>query len=264
MRVGAILALCALCIAARGASAQEAEEQPPALSGKAVYETFCLACHGPRGQGGPLGKSLLDAQAMSLSDGEMISLIELGRPDAGMASFMGALSKEEIAGAMAYIRELQGRSAQRTTRTAQAPAAEASEIAATGEALFNGKARCIECHSYNFMGGWHGPDLSEIARRMSREQLREALTNPSASIAEGYPSKVIVTGEGETILGRVRNESRTALQLLNEDGTLWTTYFKDTLKSAADAKESYMPAEAFTSLSEDEQDALLTFLETLR
>ena len=49
-------------------------------------------------------------------------------------------------------------------------------------------AQCIRCHSYDDMGGSAGPRLNGIASRLTREQLLEALVDPSARISPGYGS----------------------------------------------------------------------------
>lgn len=47
-------------------------------------------------------------------------------------------------------------------------------------------AQCIRCHAYDDLGGNAGPRLNGVAARLSREQLLEALINPSARIAPGF------------------------------------------------------------------------------
>jgi putative heme-binding domain-containing protein len=252
-------ALCLFLLAAP-AFAQDA-----APTGKDVYALFCNACHGPRGQGSPLGKPLDSPQALAYSDDQLRAIIVDGRIDQGMAAFGGALSNAEIQGVVEYVRELQGRAAARMAKVqAAAPAAPVDRAkVAQGRELFEGKAGCVQCHSVDFRGGMIGPDLSNVARRLTPEQLRLAVEKPSAEILPAYAAKEIVTADGETLRGIVRNESDLSLQLLNEDGTIWRTHFKNTLKSAADVPHSMMP-ESFSKLSADEQSALLTFLETLK
>ena len=42
-------------------------------------------------------------------------------------------------------------------------------------------AQCIRCHSYDDLGGNAGPRLNGVANRLTREQLLEAVINPSAA-----------------------------------------------------------------------------------
>jgi len=47
-------------------------------------------------------------------------------------------------------------------------------------------AQCIRCHSYDDLGGNAGPRLNGIGSKLTRQQLLEALINPSARIAPGF------------------------------------------------------------------------------
>jgi mono/diheme cytochrome c family protein len=47
-------------------------------------------------------------------------------------------------------------------------------------------AQCIRCHAYDDAGGNAGPRLNGIADRLTKEQLLEALIEPSARIAPGF------------------------------------------------------------------------------
>lgn len=245
-------------------SAQSREEL---AAGRRTYRTYCAVCHSPKGEGAPLGKSLIDRQSRSYTEADLMKIIYDGRVDLGMAKFGGALSNSEIQQVTWYVRELQGRSpktaAQRAADASERPAHSAETIE-KGEALFTGKAGCIQCHSYAFRGGFHGPDLNEVSRRLTSDEIREAVLTPSATIIEGYGSREVVTKGGETLKARSRNETDATLQLLNDEGTIWTTYFKKDLRSIQDFSGSYMPENAFTRLSSQEQAALLAFLEDLK
>jgi HEAT repeat protein/glucose/arabinose dehydrogenase/mono/diheme cytochrome c family protein len=47
-------------------------------------------------------------------------------------------------------------------------------------------AQCIRCHAYDDAGGNAGPRLNGVAERLTKEQLLEALIEPSARIAPGF------------------------------------------------------------------------------
>ncbi|MEN9883302.1 MAG: hypothetical protein RLZZ420_519, partial [Bacteroidota bacterium] len=47
-------------------------------------------------------------------------------------------------------------------------------------------AQCIRCHAYDDAGGNAGPRLNGVADRLTKEQLLEALIEPSARIAPGF------------------------------------------------------------------------------
>jgi len=62
-------------------------------------------------------------------------------------------------------------------------------------------AQCIRCHSYGDFGGSAGPRLNGVAQRITREQMLEALINPSARLAPGYGMITLGLKDGKTISG---------------------------------------------------------------
>jgi len=67
-------------------------------------------------------------------------------------------------------------------------------------------AQCIRCHSYGDMGGSAGPRLNGVARRITREQILEALVNPSARLAPGYGMITLELKNGGTISGILKDD----------------------------------------------------------
>ena len=51
-------------------------------------------------------------------------------------------------------------------------------------------AGCVRCHVVGGKGGAVGPALDGIARRKSEDYIRESLTDPQATMAEGFPAEV--------------------------------------------------------------------------
>ena len=249
-----------------GEIAAAQNDADPDYSGQDVYRLFCIVCHGPKGQGSPLGKPLDAGDALALSDAAIIDVVYRGRPEKGMMGFGTGLRRAEIEKVMQYVRELQGR---RNQRLAQARGKTGNPNAASkaniqlGEKLFAGKAGCMQCHSYYTRGGFIGPALDKLASRLTAEEIREAVATPAKTIVEHYGGKEIETKAGG-LRGRFRYETEETVQLLNAEGTIWTTYFKKDLKSAADIEGSLMPEGLLSKLSKREQDALFAFLESLR
>ncbi len=68
-------------------------------------------------------------------------------------------------------------------------------------------AQCIRCHAYDDLGGNAGPRLNGVASRLSREQLLEALVNPSARLAPGYGTVNLTLRDGKTVSGILQNET---------------------------------------------------------
>lgn len=95
---------------------QAAQETQSSLgnssSGKRVFGTYCVNCHGQSGKGdGPIGQSLVPPAAnLTLlgkkSDKEILRIIRKGRPGTAMPSWKNDLSSQEILDVLAYIRTL--------------------------------------------------------------------------------------------------------------------------------------------------------------
>ncbi|MDT7042376.1 c-type cytochrome [Candidatus Nitronereus thalassa] len=97
--------------------ALEAVQESPsssgnASSGKRVFGTYCVNCHGQLGKGdGPIGQSLVPPAAnLTLlgkkSDNEILDAIRKGRPGTAMPSWKNDLSTQDILDVLAYIRTL--------------------------------------------------------------------------------------------------------------------------------------------------------------
>lgn len=259
-----VLAAVVLILGGSTAYAQAPDRED--LDGKKTYEMFCILCHGPRGQGSPLGKTINKGTTLSLTDDQIIVIIAKGKPDKGMMAFDTGLTPAEIRGVMEYVRELQGKTAKRqVNKSAQAtePAIPAGDIR-RGEAIFNGQARCIECHSYYNIGGTIGSKLDHFATFMTEDEIFKSVMAPSTEITDGFGGKHILTNEGRNIIGRFRYETDESIQLLNEQGSLWTTYFKKDLKFVEDLDISLMPEGLLDGLSTEDRDALFAFLQTLK
>lgn len=228
--------------------------------GQALYDAYCVVCHGGLGEGQPMGKPLTDSVANRLSDADLIAVINDGRSGTGMAAWGSNLSETEILDIASYIRTLQGKPGLSLSEGATGVSDDPMVLA--GEQLFNGTAACSTCHTYRDQGGSVGPALDGVAARLDDDALLQALLNPSASIVNGYAAKVVVQQDGTTLRGRFRNDSERAIQIQSEDGTRWVTFFKDRVNSVTDSAESLMP-DTYANLGAVEQQQLLAFLKSL-
>jgi putative heme-binding domain-containing protein len=133
---------------------------------------------------------------------------------------------------------------------------------ATGKALFEGRGRCLTCHSIEGRGGRLGPDLSWIGMLRTPDSLRESLTDPDAQVHQNFFTVVIETRSGETIEGLALSEDETTIQINDRSGVR-RSFTKADLKSLRKDKRSLMPSYA-TSFSATELDHLVAYLRTLR
>ena len=79
--------------------------------GKALYEKYCVACHGPQGKGdGPAGRMLkplatnfTSAAGKKKSEADLTQVIENGKPGTAMGPWKGQLSPPELADLIGYV-----------------------------------------------------------------------------------------------------------------------------------------------------------------
>tara|TARA_R110002049_G_scaffold279949_1_gene459085 strand:+ start:46369 stop:49776 length:3408 start_codon:yes stop_codon:yes gene_type:complete len=71
----------------------------------------------------------------------------------------------------------------------------------------NSTAQCVRCHAINNAGGKVGPELGHIARTLNKEQILEALIEPSARLAPGFGSVIVTLKDGQVITGVLEKEN---------------------------------------------------------
>ena len=85
-----------------------------------------------------------------------------------------------------------------------------------GRRLFHEKVEflCVRCHRAEGQGvSTVGPDLTGIGTQRDREYLLRAIVNPGADIAIGFEFATLQLKDGSTVVGIIRQESPTALQV---------------------------------------------------
>ncbi|KAA2216462.1 HEAT repeat domain-containing protein [Maribacter flavus] len=84
-----------------------------------------------------------------------------------------------------------------------------------GRDVFNSNptAQCVRCHAVNGSGGEVGPPLDNIANILTREQILEALIEPSARLAPGYGTVNLTLTDGQMVSGVPLEENNKELLL---------------------------------------------------
>lgn len=93
--------------------------------------------------------------------------------------------------------------------------------AMTGRNIFryNNAAQCVRCHIVGKRGNLVGPELTNIANLISREELLEAMVDPAARIAPGFGRITAVMKNGERIEGAFDAETKTTMTITAADKT---------------------------------------------
>jgi quinoprotein glucose dehydrogenase len=74
-------------------------------------------------------------------------------------------------------------------------------------------AQCIRCHAYNDYGGNAGPRINGVGSRLTRQQILEALINPSARIAPGFGTVTLDLKSGKKVSGIFQGEDAKSIKV---------------------------------------------------
>lgn len=216
-------------------------------AGLRVYNLECALCHGPQGalvDGIDLRRGIFRSAS---SDEDLVDVISEGRAQGRMPAF--DLSPAELNGVIAYI------------RAGFDPDGVAVRIGdpARGEALFEGKGRCTECHRVNGEGPRTAPDLSAIGITRTPTSLQLNLTDPAAALLPINRPVRMVTLDEEVISGRRLNEDTYTVQLIDSEGRLRSLIKED----LASYEISNMPSKQPVDLTAEEVADVVAYLLTL-
>jgi mono/diheme cytochrome c family protein len=179
-----------------------------AAAGERIYSTVCTACHGlgtraphlvtDHGGLGPIGARCLARLGDGCKEYLYRSLIAPGDSVvAGFANIMPdmrtQLDANQLWAVIAYLQS-QGGEITVTFQDLEAAAAASGQPAATAVAsstttdpreLLREKG-CLGCHPIDGTGPPIGPSFDGIGSRLNREQIREGILDPNATVAKGY------------------------------------------------------------------------------
>lgn len=255
--------LLAIIYFPRPTHAQEPRNEPsnPMLrnpqsieEGKALYlsrETLCSNCHGADARGGEAPDLYASRMLLSGPDQRLFEVIKTGIPGSGMPP-QAALSDKQVWQIAAYLQSLA-----RPGR--QMPVA---GDARRGSRLFDENG-CRHCHMVQGSGGFLGPDLSDVALRLTTSQLRRSILEPASDVRDGFQPMTVVTSNGQRITGLRKNDSNFSLQILRADGTYFTAP-RDGLREMPTERLTLMPVNYRSKLSAEDLQDLLAFLDRQR
>jgi len=189
-------------------------QNPPAapskrVEGAQIFTERCGGCHGADAHGTDHGPGLAGERRLrGRSLARLRSVIHNGIPASGMPAF--DLPPDQLDALAALVHAL------------NAPAAEAkvSGDAAAGERFFSGKGQCASCHMVYGGGSPIGPDLSNVAREMTVDEVREALVRPGGRITPGYGLVTVQLRDGSSIRGFARSRSNFDIRVQDFEGGL--------------------------------------------
>jgi cytochrome c oxidase cbb3-type subunit III len=241
-------------VSAQVAKPQDSRQSPhPAqrnsTAGTQTFSSTCAGCHGLDGRGGERAPNIVDRpNVQRLSDAQIFHIIENGVPGTGMPAFH-SLESSQIKSIVAYLRTLQGAKG----------GIKLPGDAAQGKMIFFGKAECSKCHMVAGEGGFIASDLSQYARVHAVEEIRSAITDPSATNSGHMALVTVMMRGGEKYVGRIRNEDNFSLQLQGLDGTFYFVS-KPEIEKLEYASQTFMPSNYGSTLSAKELNDVVSYL----
>jgi quinoprotein glucose dehydrogenase len=82
---------------------------------------------------------------------------------------------------------------------------------------YNSTAQCARCHAVGSDGGNVGPNLSNIANELTREQILQSLIEPSARLSPGYGNVSLKLQDGQEVYGVLMKETEGVLAIRTSD-----------------------------------------------
>lgn len=89
-----------------------------------------------------------------------------------------------------------------------------------GARLFYGAATCSRCHRLGTHGNAFAPNLTKLGKRADARTIAESVLKPNAVIMEGFHTLVVLTKDGKSHSGFIKQESGLNLDLVQSDGKL--------------------------------------------
>ncbi len=122
---------------------------------------------------------------------------------------------------------------------------------------------CPSCHQINGEGIDFGPRLSEIGAKLGKDALYDAIIEPSAGISFGFESWLIVTKDGDEMLGVIASETDDDVLMKLPGGQSTRIPKKDIVKRQKQG-QSIMPTGLAGTLTSVELADLLEYLASLK
>jgi cytochrome c oxidase cbb3-type subunit III len=255
LKCSIVMALLILVAAGGPLGAQNAQypgeyAQVDIEQGFKVYAHKCTVCHGVDGTG--IGGVDLRSGRFrrATTDRTLTRLITTGIPDVGMPP--QNLSEPELVSIVAYLRNMNRFDA----------GAVAIGDANRGRAIFEGKGACTQCHRVDGRAARLAPDLGGIGAVRAPSALQRSLLDPSAAMQPINRPVRAVKRDGTIINGRRLNEDSYTVQLVDDQGHLFSLDKAD-LREYTISKTS--PKPSYTDkLSTQEIADLVAYLVSLK
>ena len=123
----------------------------------------------------------------------------------------------------------------------QTAGATSADPAVRGQAIFEGKGDCQNCHRVRGHGSRLGPDLSAIGAEREAADLRQSIVRPDAEVLPHNRFYRVTRRDGSTLTGRLLNHDTFTVQLMSPKEEL-VRFRKAELRDHGFQKNSPMPS----------------------
>ena len=121
--------------------------------------------------------------------------------------------------------------------------------------------QCASCHRLGTLGNEAGPDLTELAKRLDKTAILEAILWPSREVPERYASVAIELADGSEIEGLVVREDDKVLLLKTATEPRPVSILKSRVKSRQASEKSIMPEGLLDGYDNGAIASLMAFLQ---
>jgi putative heme-binding domain-containing protein len=220
--------------------------------GEKLFLANCGRCHGDKGDGG-IGPSLAQPKLRRApDDGALVQIILDGIRGTEMPGAAGVMTDREAQQTAAFVRTL-----------GRVPSKAVPGNAANGGEIVRGKGGCVACHAMGGTGGISAPDLSGVGGRRSAAHLLESLTNPGASVPDGYLLVSLTPKSGPSVTGVRVSEDSFSIQIRNDAGRYFSFWKEELAQLEKQRGKSPMPSYK-DKLSAGELTDVVAYLASLK
>jgi len=218
--------------------------------GGRLFRANCTVCHGAQGDGVP-GIDLMHGKFRHAKDDDDIAaIIRTGIP--GTAMPPNNFTDFTALTIVSYLRSMAAATATTTS----------GGDSVRGKAIYEGKGNCGSCHRIRGVGGRNGPDLSDIGNLRLAGELEQSVVDPDAEVSAQNRHFRAVTKDGATITGRLLNEDKYSVQILDSRDRL-VSIRRANLRESAIVEKALMPSWK-DKLSHQELSDLVSYLVSLK
>ena len=136
--------------------------------------------------------------------------------------------------------------------------------AAKGKAIFDSnRVACSKCHSIDGSRNRSAPDLFAVGDKFGRREIVDSVLTPSARIAEGYETTLILLNDDSVVSGVIRSSKAESIELLVATGQVLSVQLEE-IQERRGSSISIMPHGVQSILSKGDFNDLIEFLASLK